>query len=116
MGFLKKLFGGGAEKPYVDKNGIYFYVQVDDRDSRVKVRADKLNDLTRDDGGFVWHKTIVDSKYFKRMQAIVHFDSAYNIVKTELDGGTFITKEAYETAEAAQNAPPPAEDGRAGFG
>ena len=25
MGFLKNLFGGGEPKPYVDKNGIYFY-------------------------------------------------------------------------------------------
>lgn len=102
MGFLKKLFGGGEKKeqPYVDKTGIYFYVQVDNLDSRVKVRADRQHDLMRVENGYEWHKTIVDSKYFKRMQAVVHFDSKYNITSAELEGGTFITRAEYEAAEA----------------
>ena len=30
MGFLKRLFGGGDDKPkkYVDKDGIYFFVKA----------------------------------------------------------------------------------------
>ncbi len=99
MGFLKKLFGGEKKnKPYVDKQGIYFYVQVDDKESYVRVRADRQHDLQRMDGGFVWHKTIVDSKYFRRMNAVVNFDNSYNITHSELDGGRFISKEQYETA------------------
>ncbi len=102
MGFLKKLFGGEKkETPYVDKTGIYFYVQVDNVDSRVRVRADKQHDLMRVDNGFIWHKTIVDSKFFRRMQAEVHFDSNYNVTHSELQGGTFITQEEYEAAEQA---------------
>lgn len=101
MGFLKRLFGGGGDSgEYVDKTGIYFYVQVDGRDSRVRVRADKQHDLMRTDNGYVWHKTIVDSKYFKRMQAMVYFDRNHNVTSSELDGGTFISKEQYEAAEA----------------
>ena len=105
MGFLKKLFGGEKkEKPYVDKTGIYFYVQVNGVDSRVRVRADKQHDLMRVDNGFVWHKTIVDSKYFRRMQAEVHFDSSYKVTHADLQGGTFITKEEFDAAEGAAQA------------
>ena len=102
MGFLRNLFGGSKKpKPYVDKTGIYLYVQVNNLDSRVKVRADKQHDLMRADNGYVWHKTIVDSKYFRRMQAVVHFDNNYMITSSELDGGTFISEEAYLLAETA---------------
>lgn len=104
MGFLRKLFGGGKkqEDEYVDKNGIYFYVQVDNLNSRVKVRADKQYDLMSTDSGYVWHKTIVDSKYFRRMNAVVHFDRSYNITNAEIEGGAFISQEEYEAREAAQ--------------
>lgn len=104
MGFLKKLFGGGGDKKsdaYVDKNGIYFYVQVDNLDSRVKVRADRVHDLMQTESGYVWHKTIVDSKYFKRMKAVVHFDQNYTVTDAQLDGGAFITEAEYEAAETA---------------
>ncbi len=102
MGFLRNLFGGGKkEQKYVDKNGIYLYVKVNNLDSRVKVRADKQHDLMRTDGGFVWHKTIVDSKYFRRMQATVYFDNNYNITNSDLEGGTFISEEEYIAAETA---------------
>ena len=100
MGFLKNLFGGKKKpQPYVDKNGIYFYVQVNNLDSRVKVRADKQHDLMATQNGYVWHKTIVDSKYFRRMQATVHFDRNYNIISSDLEGGSFITEEEYNAAE-----------------
>lgn len=95
MGFLKKLFGGGEEKRYEDKTGIYFYVRSK-RGAYVKVRADKQHDLNRTDNGFQWHKTIVDSKYFTRMQAVVDFDSNYNVTYSELENGIFISAEEYE--------------------
>ena len=102
MEFLKNLFGGKKEpQQYVDKTGIYFYVQLNNLDSRVKVRADKQHDLMRTDSGYVWHKTIVDSKYFRRLQATVHFDRNYNITSSELDGGTFISEAEYNAAEMA---------------
>lgn len=121
MGFFKKLFGGGnqANKPYVDKNGIYFYVQVNGRNSRVKVRADKQHDLMSTDDGYIWHKTIVDAKYFTRMAAVVKFDRQYNVVSQEIDGGTFITEKEYIAAENESASVHPAtdeDDGSAGFG
>lgn len=116
MGFLKRLFGGGDEPKkhgeYVDKDGLYFYVQCDNCGSRVRVRADKQHDLNREDGGYVWHKTIVDSRCFRPMRTVVYLDSNYNVTNYELSGGRYLTKEAYEEAEAAaaQAAEQPAED------
>jgi hypothetical protein len=98
MGFLKRLFGGEKhEKPYVDTRGIYFYAQCDKCGSLVRVRADKEYDLERVDGGFVWHKTIVDSKCFQRMQAVVYLDGSYRVTNQELSNGRFLTKEEYDT-------------------
>lgn len=99
MGFLKRIFGG-REKPYVDKDGLYFYVQCDNCDSKVRIRADKKHDLNRADGGYTWHKTIVDSRCFRHMQAVVNLDSQHRVSHQEIEGGRFITKEAYESAES----------------
>ncbi len=110
MGFLKKLFGGGGEKPYIDKNGLYFYVECDNCGSKVKVRADKQNDLNRVDGGFTWHKTIVDSKCFRRMQAVVHLNSQYQRTDYELTDGRFITQEEYEAVVEVVDESEPTDD------
>ncbi|MEJ2750880.1 MAG: hypothetical protein P8183_23680 [Anaerolineae bacterium] len=115
MGFLKKLFGGEkGEKPYVDERGIYFYAQCDRCGSLVRVRADKQYDLQRVDDGFTWHKTIVDSKCFQRMQAVVHLDSHYQVTSQELSNGRFLTQAEYD----ALNQPPEDEpkDETRGFG
>jgi hypothetical protein len=108
MGFLKKLFGGGGEKKYEDKSGIYFFVRSN-RGAYAKVRADKQHDLNRSGNGYVWHKTVVDNRYFTRMQAIVHFDNNFNITSSEIENGTFITEEEYEAGITAVE-PPSAEE------
>lgn len=110
MNFLKKLFGGGQKPANSDPNGLYFYVRAHKCEAYVRVRADKQHDLERTDDGFVWHKTIVDSKCFSRMQAVVHFDHNYQVTASELDGGTFITKDEYEAAVAPKPAVEPVEE------
>ncbi len=105
MGFLKKLLGGGEKKAageYVDKTGIYFYFQCGNCGKRVRVRADKQHDLLNDDGGYVWHKTVVDSKCFRRMETAVYLDGHYNVTSYELTGGKFLTQAEYEAAELAE--------------
>lgn len=107
MGFFKKLFGGSEKKTtgeYVDKTGIYFYFQCDNCGKRVRVRADKQHDLLNDGGGFVWHKTVVDSKCFRRMETAVYLDGHYNVTSYELTGGKFLTQAEYEAAEQAEQA------------
>jgi len=107
MGFLKKLFGGGEERKtaeYIDKTGLYFYFQCDHCGTRVKVRADKQHDLLSEGEGYTWHKTIVDSKCFRRMQTVVYLDRQYQVTSYELTGGQFLTQAEYETAEQAAQA------------
>lgn len=106
MGFLKKLFGGGDKSgSYVDKTGLYFYVRCNNCGKCVRVRADKQHDLLREENGYSWHKTIVDSKCFRRMTTVVQLDNNYNVVSADIDGGTYITEAEYEAAEAAAYRP-----------
>lgn len=101
MGFLQKLFGG-KPKEHVDTAGLYFYARCDHCGTIVRVRANKQSDLSRDNGGFVWHKTIVDNRCFRRMQTVVHFDGRYNVTSAELTGGTYVTEAEYEAANKKQ--------------
>lgn len=103
MNFFKKLFGGSGEnpkeKPYVDEHGFYFYVRCAKCGAKVRIRADKQHDFNHEEGGFVWHKTIVDSRCFRPMRAVVHLDGRYQITAHELEGGSFITAEEYAVPE-----------------
>ncbi len=120
MGFLKKLFGGKEEnqsgRAHVDTQGVYFYVQCDRCGMPVRLRADKQYDLINEDGGYVWHKTIVDNRCFRPMPTVVHLNSNYEVVSAEISGGRYITAEEYEallaTAAALpdEDAPPVPED------
>ena len=106
MSFLRKLFGGG-EQEYVDKQGIYFYVQCNNCGKTVRVRADKQYDLGNEGKGYTWHKTIVDSKCFRPMNAVVTLDSKYHVVSAEIDNGRFLTEAEFKAIaqeEAEQSA------------
>lgn len=100
MGFLKKLFGGGEPKKYVDKQGVYFYVQCDNCGTWVRVRADKQHDLQNTGSGYEWHKTIVDNRCFRRIRTVVQLDSSYQMTSQETTGGRLMTEAAYQAAEA----------------
>jgi hypothetical protein len=65
----------------------------------VRLRADKQHDLNRTDSGYVWHKTVVDNRCFRRMEAVVYLDNHYQMVEHELTGGRFISQEEYEKVE-----------------
>ncbi len=104
MGFLKRLFGGGKQA-YQD-NGIYLHFRSKRAaDAVTKVRINPTHDLNNDGGGYVWHKTIVDSRYFSRIQAEIRFDGSYNVTSSDLDGGELISAEEYERAMAERNKP-----------
>ncbi len=113
MGFLRKLFGGNGRdsrpgKPAVDTQGVYFYVQCDRCGATVRLRADKQYDLINEGDGYVWHKTIVDNRCFRPMPTVVHLNSAFEVVSSEIEGGRYITEEEYEALRSAP--PPPAEE------
>ncbi|MEM7803057.1 MAG: hypothetical protein AAF633_27955, partial [Chloroflexota bacterium] len=73
MGFLRRLFGQSGDSKPVDKSGIYLYVRANRAPDAVsKLRIDKTYELNSDPSGYVWHKTIVDPKYFSRIEAVVY--------------------------------------------
>jgi hypothetical protein len=112
MGFLKKLFGGGDKKPseYVDTRGVYFYVRCDNCGTIVKLRADKEYDLSRQEDGFIWHKTIVDNSCFRSIPTVVILDGNYDVVSAEISGGEYVTEEAYNSFLQAREGVLPVDD------
>ena len=106
MGFLKRLFGG--KEPYVDTQGVYFYVRCDNCEAVVRLRANKQHDLLREAGGYAWHKTIVDSKCFRPMRTVVQLDSGFNVTDAEIEGGHYISEEEYNEALAGDVSTEPA--------
>jgi len=118
MNLIKRLFGSGEPKPYVDEYGIYVYVHNQRCDSYVRVRIDRRHDLNRTDEGFVWHKTVVDAKCFDKLDVVMTFDAKYNVVKQEISSpGAFVDQETYERATRPAEQPPADEagGGSAGF-
>ena len=105
MGFLKRLFGGGQPKKYVDEKGIYFHAKCNRCGTITRVRADKQHDLNRIDSGLVWNKTIVDNKCFTRMQATVVLNNSYSVVSQELDKGEFVTEDDWQAFVEAKKKP-----------
>jgi len=97
MGFIKKLFGAQGKKPseYIDTRGVYFYVRCDHCGTIVKLRADKEYDLERMANGYEWHKTVVDSRCFRRMPTVVMLDADFQVVDAEINGGKYVTEEEY---------------------
>lgn len=113
MGFWKRLWGGSDKKsaPPVDPQGIYLYVRCDNCGAVVRVRADKQFDLQQADSGFVWHKTIVDSRCFRRMTTVVTFNRHYEAAQAEIQGGRYVTEADYQAYLQPPAAPPSEDEG-----
>lgn len=100
MSFLRRLFG--KTETAEDTGAIFVYVVCDRCGDRLRLRIDRQYDLNRlDEGGYVWHKTLVDRKCYRPMPTVVTFDSNYRILSAEIEGGHYISREAYEAAEKA---------------
>ncbi len=106
MGFLKKLFGGFGGNSQPKDTGIYLYFRSKRAaDAVTKIRIEPSYDLNRDGEGLSWHKTIVDSRYFSRINAVIRFDNNHQVLSADLDSGELISKEEYEAALAERNRP-----------
>jgi hypothetical protein len=101
MSFLGRFFG--SKEGQGDPDGLYFYVQCDRCGERLRIRADKRHDLTRDQelGGYVWNKEIMDGRCFQLMYAHVVLDQAFSVQSQSIEGqGHFISQEEYGVEEA----------------
>jgi hypothetical protein len=108
MGFLdklKQLLGGGSSgrsSVASDSRGLWFHFRCKRCGSVVAVRADRLNDLNREEGPgtFLLRKDVMDNKCFQLMTAEIWLDENCNVVATEITGGELISREDYEAALA----------------
>lgn len=101
MGFLRKLFSSAdkPEKSGSDSSGFFFYVQCDHCGKKVRLRILKQYELNYSGDGYVWHKTIIDSRCFKEIPTVVHFDRNYKVTNTDINGGHQISREEFEAAD-----------------
>jgi len=109
MGFLSNLFNKKprAEKGYTTKDGahgVWIYLQCDKCDEKIAVRLRTTSELQKRegpdaDGGpgtFFVQKTVVGSRCYQRIEAIVDFDAKYNVVGSQIKNGKLITAKEYE--------------------
>ncbi|NLV74780.1 MAG: hypothetical protein GXY52_08880 [Chloroflexi bacterium] len=116
---LKQLFGGdgkGADEtkasskrasgsaPVGDPNGIILYFKCSKCSAPVRVRVDRRSDLNPEDGPgtYIVRKDVMDSKCFQIMKAEIWLDSSYNVVETDIRGGTLISEEEFKALQPAK--------------
>jgi hypothetical protein len=100
MGFFKRIVDaikGGGSGQSRDREGLYLYVKCGRCGTPVRVRVNRYHDLQRDydTGEMVLRKEIMDDKCFRLMDAMVRFDARYQVIDREIEGGEFISEEAY---------------------
>lgn len=106
MGFfdsLRKMFGGSAPaQPQGDPNAIWLYVRCKRCGTPFRVRVDRRNDLSREEGPgtFLLRKQAMDNKCFQLIEAELWFDESYAVVSSEIKGGTLLTEEEYKAAQS----------------
>ena len=103
MGFLDKIrsFFAGAPSPSAgDPYGIWFHFRCGKCGGVVRVRADRRNDLNREEGPgtFLLRKDVMDNSCYQLMHAAIWLDGSYNVVAADVSGGELISKEEYEAA------------------
>ena len=111
MNFLKQLAnlfaGGSALTAQGSDAGIYYYVRCDRCGEVIRVRINRMNDLSQSDDGKSWfaHKTIVGKRYYHPIEAEFVYDANRQLLRSEIKGGTLVTAEDYEAyeREAAQS-------------
>ena len=109
MDFLRKLFGGSGGGVPGDPNGLYFYVRPNGCDEVVRIRVNRLNDLSlADDGKNYWvHKLARGVKCRQQVEIDLYFDSNRKMTNSELRGGVLVTEADYNQWVAAQETPQP---------
>jgi hypothetical protein len=98
--WLRRLFSSSSPP---DDGAIHLYVRCDRCQSVVHVRVNPRNDLAieySDDetlSGYRLIKEIMDSRCFRVMRAEISYDGSRREIERQLEGGTFITREEYES-------------------
>ena len=102
MGIFSRVKSMFASAPGEDSNALWLYVRYARCGTPVAVRVDLRNEPSIDyeNGGYILHKEIMDSKCFTLMTAVVRFDDKRSMVERTIDQGEFITRAEYGKAKA----------------
>ncbi len=105
MGFLKRLFGGSGsgDSDNGGGDGIFLYVKCENCGDKVRLFVHKSHELNPSNGGYIWHKTIVDSRCFRPIRTVVTFDRQFKVINSEIDGGHYISNVEYASSEKSQS-------------
>jgi hypothetical protein len=103
MEILKRLFGGGGARGE-DSAGLYYYVKLKGSDEVVRVRINRNNDLSQEDGtkGFWVHKVVMGTTGFQRAELDLHFNQNRQLSSSEVSGGDLVTFADYQAWVASQ--------------
>jgi len=109
MDFFRKLFGGGGASDGGDRDGLYLYVQPDGCDEVIRVRINRLNDLSEsDEGGTLFvHKLARGVKCRKNVELDLFFNAQRQLTDQHITGGRFVDVAAWQAWTAAQAAQTP---------
>lgn len=96
MTFFKRFF---ARQP-ADR-GLYIYARCRRCGAVVQSRIDVEHDLSQDfdTGGYFVRKGLVDARCFQRMEIELRFDRRRRLVSQRIQGGEFVSREAWEAAQ-----------------
>ena len=105
--FLKRLFGGGGvpRSSSDDPDGLYYYVRPKGCDEVVRVRVNRMNDISlADDGQSYWaHKVVRGTKCRQSAELDLYFDRNRKLANTEVKDGDLVDAHAYEEWVAGQD-------------
>lgn len=112
MEFLKRIFGGRSSPTggvSGDPDGMYFFIQPRGCDEVVRVRINRMNDLSlSDDGASLWvHKIVRGVKCRQVAELDLYFDvkNRQRLINSVVKDGTLVDQSVYETWIASQAAP-----------
>jgi len=107
MNFLKQLanmFSGSSSLAPGGDAGLYYYVRCDRCGEVIKVRINRMNDLSQSDDGktLFARKTIVGQRCYNRIEAEFTYNANRQLVNTEIQGGKLATEEDFEADQENQ--------------
>jgi len=112
VGIFDRLFKSGSKSGTpADPEGYYFYVRCNRCGEVIRVRANVKYDFQQDfdaegdEPGYILRKGVVGQRCFRPIEVTIRFDRHRHETSREIEGGTFVTAQEYEAAQAAATPP-----------
>ena len=99
---IKRALGGSSESK---DNGLYYFVRCDHCGDRVRVRVSPTSELQQEFDekgdavrGYAVRKVVIDQRCFRPIEVRLTYNSRRREETREIEGGTFLTAEEFETS------------------